>query len=288
MAEEWARENKTGHLVTEVGFLGKKTEHFIRAKGPDPFDEETAFKVWNDIIDVKDGPFEDIALEPGFGSKYYQELRDYMLKGTDLNPYIYEKVRGELDLPRNSKGQIQLNRVLSYKIDEEILESLGGHKETIFNKRGAVLRIAVNKLRDQGNKAIELIFGLDFMKLVDVGRAVSSYFTNNVSYPFLSQGLQEGALNSGISSASFIKNHPATLYNRADGDFIIVPYVDKEYNFPAQLFRRFNAFLDCIEKQTDCNNIEEKRAYTNLFLAFYKEMKDKQEKGDSEEKVDEH
>ena len=330
----WAEENKKGNLVAEVGFLSNTRKHFLRPKKRDSDDEVSAFtilhKILVDSIDFKDvlskkteSPFFDIIMEPDLGAKYYQELQAYLLQGTDLNPYINETIAQKPGSPDISS--IHLNRVLSYKIDENILSSkFQGDiaNKGILKSRLVILEAAIKNLKSQATgEDLELQFGWEARKLIDIGRTARS-IENNSDYPFFTQAHneyydQEEESRQDTSFASFIKNHPATLYNRADSSFtifgreidrnikdsdgilynkdanslILVPHIykDTDENFPAQLFRRFNEFADCIENQKShgviCDDIEEKIVFIKTILTHYytEALKDPQEDSSEDE-----
>ena len=326
----WAEENKKGKLVAEVGFLSNTSKHFLRPKEQDPADETSAFmslhKILVDSYDSDDvtmedtkSPFFDIIMEPDLGAKYYQELQAYLLEGTDLNPYINETTAQNPGSP--AINQIQLSRVLSYRIDENILSSelLGAiAKDGILKSRLAIMEAAIKNLKRQATgKELGLQFDWEARKLIDIGRTAQSIESNS-DYPFFTQAYNEyydQKEDSNTSFASFIKNHPATLYNRADSSFtivrreldkdikdsdgilynkdsnslILVPYMDIKENFPAQLFRRFNEFADCIENQKShgvtCDDIEEKRVFIETILTHYytEALKDLQEDSSEDE-----
>ena len=259
VVKTWAKEEKKGELVTEVGFLGGSTEYFLRGKSEDPDDEKSALKIWDKMTD-NDSPFLDIVMEPEFGNEYFQEVQAYMLQGMDLNPYIDEEAVQDPDIPQDSSGQIHLSRVLSYKIDEKAPKVSGVIAEDgIFIRRWIILKTAINRLKSQAaNRELERRFDSKPRRLIDIGRTAES-IENDSDYPFFTQIyeddykqeeekswqdraieiLPDGIIDSEYketSFASFIKDHPATLHNRADGSFIVIPYEDSEDSFPSQLF----------------------------------------------------
>ena len=331
---DWAEKNKKGKLIAEVGFLTNERKYFLRQKNRDPLDEKPAFKVLYEVLtdsnsatkyssEQSKSPFFDIVAEPDFGAEYYRELKSYLLQGTDLNPYINET-------SKHGIGTIRLNRVLSYKIDEEILkdETIGIIAEKgILKSRLVILEDAIKRLKNKtAGKEWEWQFGWKSRHLIDIGRIAQSIENNN-DYPFFTQVYDEylsqkekswkdyltdiipdSILNNESdkdSFASFIKNHPATLHNRADSSFtmpmflpnfvkeieinrkdadgifynkdadslIMVPYTGTDESFPAQLFRRFNEFAECIENHETpgmvCNDIEEKRVFVKAILTHY-------------------
>ena len=300
LVKAWAEdaENEKGELVAEVGFFSNTREYFLRPKANDVNDELSAFHIWKDVTDIV-SPFFDIVMEPEFGNDFFQEFQAYMLQGTNVNPYIDEELIEDPDIPRDNTGRVNLNRVLSYKLDEKASRHLSDKAKgkSIFKKRWAILQDAINRLKNRTrHEELELHFDFKPRKLIDIGRTAES-IENSSDYPFFTQAYEnypkkteekswrdyisnffsdDDSEQEETSFASFIKNHPATLYNRADGSFVIIPYIDTEENFPAQLFRRFNEFLDCMENQKKqefiCDDIEEKEKFTEIILEnFYKE-----------------
>ena len=295
VARDWAEKNKKEEeLVTEVGFFGDIEEYFLRAKSKDEDDEKSAFGVFSNVIDKGSNLF-DIVMEPEFGAEYYQEARAYMLEGMDLNPYIDEGAVKDPNIPRNDEGRVQLNRVLSYEADIKASDRFGAMYEgDLFNKRWIVLKEALSRLKKPLTDDREFNWKFEAIPrtLIDIGRAAES-IVNGSDSPVFVQAYDDFILNSvlrhnpnGGGFASFIKNHPATFQNRKDSPFIIIPYVDTEENFSAQLIRRFNQFANCIESQDTqgviCEDREEKTAYIRSFLnAYKKEMEELESKGEA-------
>ena len=288
--QTWALENKKGELITEVGFLAESGKYFLRPKNEDPEDEESAFTLWKSIMQesspviAHNSPFFDIVMEPEFGNEYYREVRAYILQGTDLNPYIDETTLTDSSFPMN-KGQVDFNRILSYKVEEKTLDNL-----SVFGDRWTILESAINRLKSQTtHRDLELAFDSKPVELTDIGRTAQSIENNN-NYPFFAQAYEAyksgetnlnapgehilaGGRGPEISLAGFIKDHPATLYNTIDGLLTFIPYKDAEENFPSQLFRRFNDFSNCIENQKNrgiaCEDIEEKESFIKIVLKEY-------------------
>ena len=287
VAENWA-EGK-GELVAEVGFFGEDRKYFLRAKRDrDTYDERSIFGIWPSIVG-EGNPFFDIVIEPDFGDEYYRETRDYMLQGSDLNPYINGELIKDPDIPRDSAGQVHFDRILSYKIDKDISYQLSGWlggNIGIFRKRLSVLESAVRRMQSHtADGEFELQFGWGFRRLVELGLTAESIESNS-DYPFFVQSYQEYLNQRNLkpdyladgeaqdtSFASFIKNHPASLYDSFKSSLIFIPYADSDDNLPAHLFRRVYEFRDCIEKQEKlgifCDDIEDKRAYVKIILGHY-------------------
>ena len=308
VAEDWAKKNKKGKLVTEVGFLSETKRYFLRPKDKYPIDEISAFTILDEIV-ANNSPFFDIAIDPEFGDEYYHEIKVYALQGANLNPYINETVMKDPEIPRDSASQIQLNRILSYKADERILKN--ELVEGIFRRRLLILEAAINKLKSQEkSKEMELQLEWKPRTLIDIGNTAES-IENNGDYPFFTQAYEDynsrkkepqteldrhildnlfDDESKNMSFASFIKHHPATLYNRANSSFVLIPYIDTDENLPARLFRRFNEFVDCIENQKKeniaCDDIEEKEVFIKTILNhYYLEVLNKQKKGSSDNAV---
>ena len=138
-AEKWANENDTGIFITEVGYLGRHTEYFLKAKAEDPYDELSIFmlpldslgkpvfmspgspvSVWERLISL----MEVLIYEPQFGNQLMEAQIAYLLEGMDIDTYINNEKwveRSEelgIDLPR------PLPRFLSYEIDSGIAQHI--------------------------------------------------------------------------------------------------------------------------------------------------------------------
>ncbi|MCZ0933430.1 MAG: hypothetical protein OXJ52_09820 [Oligoflexia bacterium] len=268
VVKKWA-EGK-GEFVSEVGFFGKSRSYLLRPKSElDNNDVSSVFYFLSGMLnETEANPFAHIILDPEFGEQYYHEVRDYLLKGGDLKPYITAK---DLDILKDKKtGQIQLNRILSYKIDQEI------QSKSNFQKRLSALESAIKRLRGHiAREEFDLQFGWEDRDLIDLGLSTESI---EGDYPFFTQTNKEYENRPleyipEASLISFIKNHPASLYNSVDSSLIVIPYKDTDKNFPALLFRRYNEFMTCIKNQKRlgvvCEDIEEKRAYMEFILDYY-------------------
>ena len=263
-------------LITETGFFSERKKYFLRPKSEDPGDESSAFILWS-ALTGDTSPFLDIVMEPDFGSVYYREMREYMLNGANFNPYIDETTITDRSLPMKD-GEIHFPRFLSYRAEERAVYS-----SSVFEKRWNLLASAKNKLKRQitNKDLLDLTFAVKFMGLMDIGRLSQSISqsVDNSDYPFFTQAYEEHRKSyeesspDKISLAAFIKDHPAVLYNAADSSAAAVPYLDAEENIPSQIFRRFNAFWNCIENHNKygaaCEDIEEKRSFIKIILSIY-------------------
>ena len=303
LAEKWAMEK--GELIAEVGFFGKKrVKYFLRHKQEQDIDEVSAFTVWPYLMASKEikpeglmvkpnefSPLLNIIKEPDFGNEYYQEILNYMLKGTDLNsyinPYFIEDIDTLKTLANPQKNQL-LSRVLTYKADKDNSLLLDGWTNTgkgIFRRRLSMLESAVEKLQNQvARRELESHFGWELRTLTDIGFALESI---NSSYPFFSQSEKDRESIERLHSLDypqglFIKNHPASLYDNFKPSWIVIPYTDTKDNLPARLFRRVNEFKDCIEKEKQlkivCEDRADKRAYIDIILHhYYQDIIEKEE-----------
>ena len=299
---------KRGKLITEVGFFGNDMKYFLRPEvSLDSDDEASALQIWPHITKGKNLLL-DIIMEPDFGNSYYKEVQNYILQGSNLNPYINEEQINDPDVPRHiDNGQIDFKRFFTYKIDElssfkwfSMTAGTGG----IFMKRLSILESAVKTMEGRTtNKEFELQFGWELRSLIDIGFTAES-IENKADYPFFTKAYQDYHNQQTInymdlvstvadSFASFIKNHPESLYSSINSSFVIVPYADKSKNFPARVFQRFNEFAECIELQKKwglpCQNIEEKTIFVEMVLKYYyeqvlvlKEEDEKNKKGNKE------
>ena len=278
--QSWAEKNKKGELLTEVGFLAERREYFLRPKAKDPYDENSAFVFWAVLMRDPD-PLLDIVLEPEFGDAYYRELRAYIMKGTDLKPYIDSAALKDDSIPM-SGDQTDFNRVFSYRAEERAVNS-----SSVLGMRWRILESAIDMLKSQtAHGDLEQVFDSKRIELIDIGRTAKSIESDS-DYPFFTEAhrdykdgtyLSDTGLREPVSFAAFTADHPAILHNPAHSSFAVIPYEDTEENFPSQLFRRFNEFSSCIEGQNNreaaCKDIEEKRSFIKAILKKYYE-KDK-------------
>ncbi len=144
---KWADKNSMGSLVAEVGYLGRHTEYFLKAKQEDPYDELSIFmapvdtmnkpvflaqmegknprSVWESLISL----MQPLIYEPDFGNRFMEAQIAYLLEGTDIDTYIdpgkWVEKSEELgrDLPR------PLPRILSYQIDSGIAQHIMVHMQ---------------------------------------------------------------------------------------------------------------------------------------------------------------
>ena len=281
---DWIGESKK--LVAEVGFFQKDRRYLIRPnKKTDSIDEETVFKHnLNSFVKT----YENIIEEPEFGDKYYREWLAYVTEGVDLNPYIDRDAIKDPDIPRN----IQLERVVSYKIDTEQLKGsdLSMNKwfsDNLWLFRWEAIKKYKEKLwKDYANIENRQLFSLHFFyrtfHLTDLRDYVDStpmhHGLHNSELPFLIQAYREyenkqKEKGENKSFEEFIQTHPAVFYN-SDESLFLIPYSDEEINVPSILFRQYDQFVKCVEEQENsgkpCNGIEEKQAFITFMLGNYK------------------
>ena len=274
---DWAGKDKT--LVGEVGFLVKKKRtYFIRPnEKTDPVDEETAFDL-NRFVSI----FDEILYEPDLGAEYYKDLRDYIFQGMDLNPYIEEDV---IEDPN-----ISLERVWSYKIDtmliNEALKEYSLYNRVWFFRTSGIENYKV-KLQEENypntDSRRRSLFHFSYRGFSEVDlkeyaeSAAKHPGLHNSEVPFLMQAYEEyeggKTENHEDSFVNFIETHPAVLY-RPDDSAYVLPYVDREENIAARLFRQYNEFVKCINDQKakikNCDEVEEKQAFIDFILDTYK------------------
>ena len=299
LVKTWAEENNKGELITEVGFFGKDRHYFFRPKNADDRDAYSVFpREWYNIIRNEESPFFDILTDPEFGARYYQEVRDYVLHGTNVNPYINKP--GSVDILHeesqicNNKEQedtkslseetFNLPRFLSYKTDTQIALVTSGLTGGTWTGRLHVLESAIRLLKENSNDSnikqqLQWEFDWSFVTFAGLGRTVKSIDQEieiyKLVHPFLTTTYEEYKTGD-TSFTEFIKNRSTTIYDTTGGSEISVPYADD--GFTSQLFQRFNDFLQCVAEhesgdETFCHDIEEKRAFIEVvFDKYYTNM----------------
>ena len=277
-----------GELVAEVGFFGKERRYLIRAnKQTELVDEEQAFK--STLSNAVSRFDEDILEEPEFGAEYYKEWLAYITEGIDLNPYIDREAITDPHTPRD----IQFNRVLSYKIDTEKdivdypFDHLWSFRQENIEQYGKQLEEHYSN--PETIKLLSLYFSHRAFSLTDLRdytKSISSHpGLHDMEIPFLIQAYKEYEEKTknqkqDMTFEQFIQTHPAVLYHPKHSLFLL-PYMNEEINVMSRLFRRYNEFSKDIteyeanikpeEKNTkDYNEIEDKKAFTEIILETYK------------------
>ena len=299
IVQTWANENDIGKLITEVGFFGKHRKYLIRPKDEDPIDEKSVFDKKASLADkLPENPLEDaqkretfwaklidpariIISEPDFGAEYFREMSNYILYGMDFNPYIDETAVldeevSEMDIPRNKKGEANLPRFLSYKIDTKTVSPITGG---LFEGRQIpIIGLIVNltqQLRDEISRA-ELHFNFlpNFISLIDMSRYTKALEENPIlfkdNYPFFDQVYTEykdkkSKEETTVSLLEFIKRHPSVL-QYSSGKLFGVPHSKDSYI--AHVFQKFNEYSQCVQEhqRIPCEKIDEKKAFIKVTL----------------------
>ena len=280
IVQEWVEENlEESELVAEVGFFGKERRYLIRPnEKTDPVDEIKAFNSFMSyFISPLINPENNIFQEPDLTAEYYKEWLDYVNQGLDLNPYIV------------TENNIKLERVLSYKID-----TMGGMSgvysfNNLWHFRFKGFERYRDNLKEHSKTESLSLFKKHFYyqafsltELKELADSIQTYPELYKEIPFFTQAYEEyntkeekglfsliGRVRGQVSFESFIKDHPAVLYD-PEKKLYRVPYEDSEKNILSKLFRKYNRYSECIKKhfQEDeiCDDLEEKQAFIRLML----------------------
>lgn len=300
--KKWAKDK--GILVAEVGFFGKNRNYFLRpnSKDKNQIDEISIFKsLVPKIIGFITTSFNNMLEEPDLAHEYYQKMWDYILWGTSFNSYIDES-QDYLDIPRNREGRPDLPNFLSYKIDMET--PLNINTEMLYIARQYSIwapstykykmlsefslypplidRLKALHANENNSQLLSSHFdyqSVPFAQLRDdvdlVQRDPELYSKAN---PFLIQMYEHWADNESLQDATsfveFIRSHLATIFKIHDQEpILLLPLADGENYLIAQLFRKFNEFLECIDKDKSqeeiCANKEDKKAFIKFMLQNY-------------------
>ena len=296
-AEKWADENNKGVFITEVGYLGRHTEYFLKAKQEDMYDELSIFMFPLDTqgLSVSEalhrkgkspvGTWEGLVstmhvllYEPHFGNEIVEEQIDYLLKGMDLNPYISdadkkEKLNNE-DLPR----------FLSYEIDSNILQHRALELDKpvspidLLSRRNVFLEqlIQAESNKTMSGDKIDMIKRKFNVYVFSANQQTVDMFTNpqqySITHPAILELYEEhkqySNQNDGEPKAlvNYILDHPAVCVDQSKLN-IRMPHTISEENHRANLCRRLHEYNECINKHSAekaCEDIEDKKAYINF------------------------
>lgn len=304
IVQTWAKESEIGKLITEVGFFKKHRKYFIRPKDEDPIDEKSVFDkkasptdnlqnieasisrdtFWAQVIDF----IVFVISEPHFGEEYFREMSDYILNGTDFNPYIDETAvlnegASTLDIPRNEKGEANLPRFLSYKIDAEAVAPAKGGLLT--GRQIPIVGLVFNlsqQLKDELSKA-EILFNFlpNYISLIDMNRYTKAVEENPLlfkdDYPFFYQVYteyqdQKSKRKTIDSFSQFIKRDPSLIQFSSpfDGKLFGIPH--SKDNYIAHVFQKINKYAKCITEHASipCEKIDEKKAFIKVTVDSHK------------------
>ena len=278
IVQQWAEDKweKASELITEVGFFGKERRYLIRPnEKTDHVDELQAFNLFRSSFI---NSYNDIFEEPDLTAEYYRELFDYMNQGLDLKPYIDKNIitKSKID------GDIPLDRVLSYKIDT--MEGMSDfvymsknlwHFRLIGLKkyRGLLQENLKQDIKTEGMNLFQQSFyyqDFSLTELRELANSIQKHPGLYTDFPFLTQIHEEykAQRKEGEIFDSFIQKHPAVLYDSESGLYRF-PYEDSEKNILSRLYRKYNKFLECIERHKQgntCDQLEEKQAFIRLML----------------------
>ena len=266
IVQDQAGPDKT--LVAETGFFTTDRRYFIRPnEKTDPVDEKSAFS--NGLGSVSG--LSNILYDPEAAEEYYREYLAYISEGIDLNPYIDREAIKDPDTAKD----IQFERAPSYQ--SETMESF--HLQQF---RMRPLKDYIDKLNKESgfeiNRSLPAFFSYQSLALNELRDYVDSVEAHSGLHddetPFLAQAYKEykeRAENPELSFLAYIKEHPAVL---ADDPRYLIPHSDDGRNMPALLFRRFNQFAACLERQKSgggvCERAEDKKAFKEFVLKEYK------------------
>ena len=221
-------------------------------------------------------------------TEYYKEWLAYITEGIDLNPYIDRDAIKDPSTPKD----IQLERVLSYKIDTEKLKGSEQSQNYLYSNNLWLFRQkGIKEHREElegdysniGNiKLLPFYFSYQTFTrtgLRDYADSIPAHpGLHDSELPFLIQAYREYESKPkdnrrDISFEEFIQTHPAVFYN-SDASLFLLPHVDEERNIMSGLFRNYNEFVKCIEEDESnikiCDKIEDKKAFIKFMLETYK------------------
>ena len=284
VVQKQAEKDNRGYLIAEVGFFGKDRKYRLRPNEKDKLDEKSAFEsIFFYLLN-----YQFVPREPDLMAKYYRSMREYLLNGLDLNPYI--DIQKDPDIPRDEIGYPNLPRVLSHKIDkktrQKVKEKLKVKGGSVYERRQNPIKAYVEALRNHhtdeaSRRLLSTHFDYQSIELEDLEDYKDVVEKNPQLYkgasPFLVQAYEEytDSVDKGLldnsSFVKFLQRHPATL-SRPNNFQLLIPFVDEEGSLMAQLFRRFNESSDCIQKhseQSPCESREDKQVFMEFVLDFY-------------------
>lgn len=312
VVQQWAKDTQQGKLITEVGYFGQDREYFVKPKNEDPWDELSIFTFsyvspqhyqmmkmfglhtrvghshWVEAL-VTSGVIQVFLSSPVFAKDVIGEMKEYILGGTDLNPYL-DRSRME-DKYKN----INVPRVLSYEVDSMVGSLLSPQARILPVHHHHVpyallsLRIAVvgryiaslyPLLQEDEKEKLESYYTtaylIDTIKLNQINESVQKDDVEALSaeeMPFLLEMYEEYKKQVGVSGQGstpsfipFFRNHPLTC-TQAGSSRIYLPH--SSTNVAAMQCKNFNTYKKCIEEDSvnqPCEDIDNKEVHNQYFL----------------------
>lgn len=275
VVQKWAEKKRMGSFVTEVGYFINNIIYFFKYKHGDYFDEISPFvnpySVWDATIDL----MQSVLHEPDFRKDFYDEITQYFLYGTNLNPYIN-------NLPDR---QIKLPRFLNYRIDTLIRTGKVHNKKTkrmqrenlkgLLPTRLNILNTATSSVRK--SRSLSVVGNLTtYVGYQPINTNIR--FNTDIIYriPFLHKKYREYLSNelidkNKVSFLRFLQILPS-VYSKPYSPIIIVPY--EKGNMIAKQHEIYNQYKKCIRSHGTeghyCENMKEKRVYVQIIDKKYK------------------
>ena len=256
VVQKQAEKENRGHLVLEVGFFGNERTYWLRPNDKDEIDERSMFQtVFFDILD-----YQFLLTEPDLMDLYYQELREYIFNGLNLNPYI-DRTKNP-DIPRDANGNPNLPRVFSHKIDTEVI-AFGD--QSVYKRRQLSMEQYIKAIQDypldgETRQLVSIQFDYQSVALEDLDdyedvvakhprlyegaspfliQAYEKYEMREKARRSLTEFLQrhpnmnfvDKELFGSSSFVDFLRRHPATLSwsddFRPDDSRLLIPFADE-------------------------------------------------------------
>ena len=273
--EKWANKMEMGQFITEVGSLLGRSKYFVQPLPEDPPDEYSIYAYTASILFKL---YEYIVYEPDIRKDYFQNLKDNMLKGMDVNPYIDEKgLRASLglseDKPLPELPPFPHYEVLAVPGTELVMKQL----TLLVSTKQDIL----GKTRSDEVKAQLIIDShLVVTDLVDLQIQISELTKNpeqslsemfdayEETTPFVYQVYQRYVKEydtpekqKQFSFIKFFRRHPSVIY-LTSARALFMPF--DEQNVFADIFKQYNEYQACIESVSSCERREDKVAFIHL------------------------
>ena len=317
--QEWASNTEQGKLITEVGYFAEKREYFLKPTSDDPYDEMPIFSAWllprqtlrslaieyfkegEDVrkhllhshwvdILVSNNMMLSLLSNPTFTRRIINEMREYVLNGVNLNPYLNR------DNIEDKYRDINVPRVLSYEAESmaisllnpqaEIAErhqhpglyGLFGIRLAVIENFSAVSLVPFLNAEDEDQLNRYYLHGsiIDTTKLNEINNLVKNNDVDSLSaeqIPFLLEAYEEykdivdstsdvqPIEQSALSFVTFLRNH--SLVCTIPGlSVVLIPY--NSTNVTAKMCKNLNLYKECIDMHSadqPCENIEDKKIH---------------------------
>ncbi|MCY4512366.1 MAG: hypothetical protein OXB86_01610 [Bdellovibrionales bacterium] len=281
VVKQWAVEQNMGKFLTEVGVWRHGVEYFVHPRAEEDLYSEAPASI--SVLSALRTVVPLIVYIPGLFEDIFKGVKDSILNGVDLNPYIDKAaLREKMNLPKDAP--LEVPRLLNY-------EMLVSTQKTPMWSYMVLMKMALSSILKM-NKSPEVKRKLHFkynllaFNPINVQNDVSDLNLRRFSAkqakermmriyqakaPFIYKAYEDYielySTDNQVPSkpplfVDFLKTHPSVAHFGKYKKWVVP--LDEDNVF-VDILKQYNEYKTCIESSPDtCEQLEEKRAFMEL------------------------